>query len=304
MARVAFFGVGLMGEPMVGCLLGAGHEVTVVGHRSRAAIERVVAKGAREAPTPVQAVRETDLAIMVLPTGDDVEEILFGGGQAAAAITPGYTVLDMGTGFPPTTRKLAARVVAAGGRFLDAPVTGGPRGAREGSLTIMVGGDAGVLEAVRPVLGAMGKHIFRFGDVGAGHTAKLIQNMIGLIASAGIAEGFAFAAACGLDVAAMFQMLSSSTANSPALQYVVPKVLARDFDTVNFRLDMAYKDIRQATALARELTVPLLASNGAVELMQLARAAGAGNQDSTAIVRGLERVLGIEIKGEVKKDGA
>jgi 2-hydroxy-3-oxopropionate reductase len=163
------------------------------------------------------------------------------------------------------------------GHLLDAPVTGGPSGARAATLTIMVGGDPVTLESVRPLLAAMGTHIFRFGDIGAGHTAKLVQNLIGIVANAGITEGFALAAA-GLDVSQLFQMLSSSTSNSPALQHVIPKVFARDFDTIGFRLDLSYKDIRQATALARELAVPLLASNGAVELLQLARAAGAGNQ--------------------------
>ncbi len=297
MAQVAFFGVGLMGELMVNRLLGARHEVTVVAHRSRAAIERVVAHGATEERMPSEAVRRTEVAITMLPTADDVAEVFFGAGRAAASMGPGYTVIDMGTSFPPDTRRLAARLSEAGGRFLDAPVTGGLRGAQEGTLTIMVGGDEDTLAAVRPILEAMGTHLFHFGGVGAGHTAKLVQNMIGIIAGAGIAEGFVLAAAAGLDVEQLFQMLSSSTSNSPALQSMVPKVMAREFEKVGFRLDMAYKDIRQATALAREMSVPLLAANGATELLQLARALGFGSQDTTAMIRGLETILRIEVRG-------
>ncbi len=200
MARVAFFGVGIMGEPMVVRLLGAGHGVVVVPHRARAAVERVVAQGAVEARAPADAVRQTEVGIMMLPRGEDVEALLFGEDGAAAGMGPGYTVIDMGTGFPPTTRRVAARVLERGGRFLDAPVTGGPRGARDGTLTVMVGGADATLAAVRPILEALGSRIFHFGDVGAGHTAKLVQNMIAIIASAGIAEGFALAAAAGLDV--------------------------------------------------------------------------------------------------------
>ncbi len=302
MANVAFFGPGKMGEPMAGHLLDAGHQVVVVPHRDWGPIERLKARGARQAVTPADAARQTEVAIMILPTSGEVEEKLFGPSGIDEAMRPGYTVIDMGTSYPPDTRRLAARVRALGGRFLDAPVTGGPKGAREAALTIMVGGDVPTLESVRPLLAAMGKHIFHFGDVGAGHTAKLVQNLIGIVANAGIVEGFALAAAAGLDVGLLFQMLSSSTSNSPALQHVIPRVFARDFDNISFRLDLSYKDIRQATALARELAIPLLASNGAVELMQLARAAGAGSQDSTAIVRGLEKVLGIEITREVRKD--
>ncbi len=297
MARVAFFGVGLMGEPMAGHLLDAGHGVVVVAHRSRAGVERLVGKGAVEGSTALEAVERTEIAIMMLPTADEVEEVLFGAGGAARAMAPGYTVIDMGTSFPPQTRRLAARVAERGGRFLDAPVTGGTKGARDGTLTIMVGGDAATLESVRPLLAAMGSQIYHFGGVGAGHTAKLVQNMIGIVSAAAIAEGFALAASAGLDCERLFQMLSASTSASPLLRAMVPKIFARAFDQVNFRLDMAYKDLRQATQLGREMTVPLPAANGAAELMQLARALGFGSQDSTAVVRGLETLLKIEIKG-------
>jgi len=299
MSKIAFFGVGLMGEPMVNHLLGAGHEVVVVPHRSRAPIDRVVARGAAEAKSAADAIRRAQITITVLPTADDVEATVFAG-QGTSLIGAGQTLIDMGTSFPPQTRRLAARVAAAGGRFLDAPVTGGPKGAQDGALTIIVGGDAATLADVRPVLEPMSAHIYHFGPVGAGHTAKLIQNMIGIITSAGIAEGFAFAAAAGLDVEQFFQMLASSTSNSPALQGMVPKVFAGEFERVNFRLDLAYKDIRQATALAREMTVPLPVANGAVELMQLARAFGYGSQDSTAMIRGLESILRVEVRPRKK----
>jgi 3-hydroxyisobutyrate dehydrogenase-like beta-hydroxyacid dehydrogenase len=297
MARVAFFGVGQMGEPMAAHLVSKGHALVLVAHRRRAGVERLVGKGAAETSDAAEAVRRTDIAIMMLPTADEVEEVLFEPGQAAAAMAPGYTVIDMGTSFPPQTRRVAARVAERGGRFLDAPVTGGPKGAQDGTLTIMVGGDKATLESVRPLLAAMGSSIFHFGGIGAGHTAKLVQNMIGIVSSAAIAEGFALAAAAGLDVEKVYEMLASSTSASPALRSMVPKVFARAFDQVNFRLDLAYKDIRQATQLAREMTVPLPAANGATELLQLARALGFGAQDSTAVIRGLETILKLEVKG-------
>ena len=245
---------------------------------------------------PAEAAGLTEAAIMMLPTANEVEAVIFGPHGLAERMSPGYTVVDMSTSYPPDTRRIAARFIEMGGRFLDAPVTGGPSGAKNKTLTIMVGGDPTTLASARPLLEAMGQHLHHFGPVGAGHTAKLIQNMIGIIASAGIAEGFVLAAAAGLDVQQFFQMLTTSTANSPALQHVVPKVFAREFDKIGFRLDMAYKDIKQATALAREMTVPLPVANGATELMQLARAQGFGHLDSTAVIRGLEAILGIEVR--------
>ncbi len=300
MAKVAFFGAGIMGEPMAGHLLDAGHQVVVMAHRNRAPIERLVAKGATEAKSPAEAARRTEVAITIVPTAREVEEIIFGAQGLAEAMTPGYTIIDMSTSYPPDTRRIADRVIGMGGRFLDAPVTGGPSGARNKTLTIMVGGEGAALDAMRPVFEAMGQHVHHFGPVGAGHTAKLIQNMIGIVASAGIAEGFVLAKAAGLDVEQFFTMLSTSTANSPALQHTVPKIFAREFDKIGFRLDLSYKDIKQATALARELTVPLPAANGATELMQLARALGFGHLDSTAVIRGLETILGIEVRPGAK----
>lgn len=296
MLKVAFFGAGIMGEPMAEHLLDAGHQVVVMAHRNRDPIERLVARGATEAKTPADAARRTEVAITIVPTAREVEEIIFGTHGLAEAMSSGYTIIDMSTSYPPDTRRIADRVIASGGRFLDAPVTGGPSGARNKTLTIMVGGDLQTLEAMRPLFEAMGQHVHHFGAVGAGHTAKLIQNMIGIIAGAGIAEGFVLAKAAGLDVEQFFQMLTTSTSNSPALQHTVPKIFSRDFEKIGFRLDLAYKDIRQATALARELTVPLLAANGATELMQLARATGFGHLDQTAVVRGLETIAGVEVR--------
>jgi 3-hydroxyisobutyrate dehydrogenase-like beta-hydroxyacid dehydrogenase len=299
--NVAFFGLGRMGEHMAGHLVAAGHKVVVVAHRNRGPLERVVARGAREAGTAADAAAQTDIAIMVLPTATEVEEKLFAPSGIASGMRPGYIAVDMGTSYPPDTRRLAERFAAAGGTLIDAPVTGGPSGAKAATLTFMVGGDAAAAAKIQPLLEAMGKNIFHFGAVGAGHVAKLVQNLIGIVTNAGICEGFALAAKAGLDVGRVFQMLSASTSNSPQLQHVVPKVFARDFDNVGFLLDLSFKDIRQAAALGRELAVPLITTNGAVEMMQLARAAGFGHQDSTALVRGLERAIGMELKAEVKK---
>jgi 3-hydroxyisobutyrate dehydrogenase-like beta-hydroxyacid dehydrogenase len=304
MANVAFFGLGKMGEPMARNLLTKGHGVVAVPHRNREPLERLRPLGAKEAATPAEAAAQTDVAITIVPTIREVEALIYGEGGLAAGMGRGFTIVDMSTSFPPDTRRVASRVAADGGRFLDAPVTGGPKGAADGTLTIMAGGDAAVLEGVRPVLEAIGKLIYHFGDVGAGHTAKLVQNLIGIVSNVAIAEGMCLAAAAGLDLTMFFQMLSSSTANSPALQAMVPRLFARDFDNIHFKLELSAKDLRQATQLARELAVPMPASSNAVETMNLARAAGYGEQDSLALVRGLERVIGKEIRGEIPKKDA
>lgn len=297
MKDVAFFGAGLMGEPIAEHLLDAGYGVTVVCHRNREPIERLLARGAVEAESAGMAASRTDLALLVLPTSGDVETLVFREDGIATGMPANYLIVDMGTCYPADTRRLAARIDAAGGRFIDAPVTGGIEGARAGSLTLMAGGDPDILDSIRPVLETFCNEIYHFGGLGAGHAAKLIQNMIGWIEVAGIAEGMALAKSMNFDMDMFFRMLSSSHSNSPIIQWMVPKILSGAFHDVEFRLDLAFKDIRQAANLGREETsLPLPVVNAATELFQLARAAGFGSQDSTAVVRGLEAVLGQEIR--------
>ncbi|MDA0702160.1 MAG: NAD(P)-dependent oxidoreductase [Proteobacteria bacterium] len=297
MKNVAFFGAGLMGEPIAEHLIDAGYGVTVVCHRNRAPVERLVARGAVEAETAGKAAAQTDVALLVLPTSADVETLVFRPDGIAAGMPEGYLIVDMGTCYPADTRALAARIDTAGGRFIDAPVTGGIEGARAGSLTLMAGGDPAILESIRPIIETFCHEIYHFGGLGAGHAAKLIQNMVGWIEVAGVAEGLALAKAMDFDMDMFFKMLSSSHSNSPIIQWMVPKVLSGAFDDVEFRLDLAFKDIRQAASLGREESkLPLPVVNAATELFQLARASGYGSQDSTAVVRGLETVLGQEIR--------
>ena len=295
MLRVALVGAGLMGEPIAGHLLDRGFPVATVAHRNRAPIDRLVRKGATECGTVAEAAGVSNVTLMILPTSREVEEVLFGTGGIADALTQGHVVVDMGTCYPADTRRLAARAMELGAHFLDAPVTGGVEAARAGTLTTIVGGDAAILETIRPALDAFSAKIYHFGPVGAGHAAKLIQNMIGWIEVAGIAEGLALAKATGLDLGTFFSMLTHSHSNSPTVQTMVPKVLASGFDAIDFRLELAHKDIRQAADLAREATeVPMSVVNAAEALFRLSCAEGFGKQDWTAIVRGLERKLGVE----------
>jgi 2-hydroxy-3-oxopropionate reductase len=297
MLRVALLGAGLMGEPMAGHLLDRGFPVATVAHRNREPIERLVRRGATECKAFAEATAASDVTLMILPTSREVEEVLFGAGGVATAMKPGHIVVDMGTCYPADTRRLAARVVALGGRFLDAPVTGGVEAARAGTLTAIVGGEVAVLDSIRPALDAFSAKIYHFGPIGAGHAAKLIQNMIGWIEVAGIAEGLALAKASSLDLRAFFSMLTHSHSNSPTVQTMVPKVLAGGFDAIDFRLELAHKDIRQAADLARETTdVPMSVAQAAEQLFRQGCADGFGRQDWTAIVRGLERRLGAEFR--------
>lgn len=294
--KVAFLGAGLMGEPMAGHLLRTGHQVFVTANRNREPIERLVEAGAVEVGSPAEAASATDVALMILPTSREVESVLFREGGIAAGMGPGYLAVDMGTCYPADTRRLAERFALAGGCLIDAPVTGGTEGARNGTLSVMGGGDTEAFERVRPLLSTFSSHLYHFGEIGSGHAAKLVQNMIGFIEVAAVAEGLALSKALGLDSAPFFDMLTNSHSNSPIIQWMVPKVFAGAFEA-EARLDIAYKDMSQAVRLGREMTkLPLGIANAATEVFQLSRALGFGDLDSTAVVRGLEHILGEEIR--------
>lgn len=296
--KVAFLGAGLMGEPMAGHVLRAGHELFVTAHRNREPVRRLVAAGAVEVGSPAEAAAASDVALMILPTSREVEAVLFGKNGLAAGMRPGFLAVDMGTCYPADTKRLADRFAQAGGRLIDAPVTGGTEGACNGTLSTMGGGDVEAFEQVRPLLATFSSHLYHFGEIGSGHAAKLVQNMIGFIEVAAVAEGLALSKALGLDSASFFDMLTNSHSNSPIIQWMVPKVFAGAFEA-EARLDIAYKDMSQAVKLGREMTkLPLGIANAATEVFQLGRALGFGDQDSTAVVRGLEHILGQEIRVE------
>lgn len=301
--KVAFLGAGLMGEPMAGHVLRAGHQVFVTAHRNRGPVERLVAAGAVEVSSPADAAAASDVALMILPTSREVEVVLFGSSGLATGMRPGYLAVDMGTCYPADTKRLAERFAQAGGRLIDAPVTGGTEGARNGTLAIMAGGDVAAFDEVRPLLTAFAAHLYHFGALGSGHAAKLVQNMIGFVEVAAVAEGLALSKALGLESKMFFDMLTNSHSNSPIIQWMVPKVFAGAFEA-EARLDIAYKDMSQAVKMGREMTnLPLGIANAATEVFQLGRALGFGDQDSTAVVRGLEKILGEEMRVDIGDAG-
>lgn len=300
MKKIAFIGAGMMGEPMAGHLLKAGYEVLVTANRNREPIERLVRKGAVEVGSPAEAAAASDVALMILPTSREVEAVLFGDKGIAQGMRPGYLAVDMGTCYPADTIRLAGEFAKAQGRLIDAPVTGGTEGARDGTLSIMGGGDAVAFEEVSPALKAFSSRLYHFGALGSGHAAKLVQNMIGFIEVAAVAEGLALSKALGLDSASFFDMLTHSHSNSPIIQWMVPKVFKGAFEA-EARLDIAYKDMSQAVRLGREKTkLPLGIANAATEVFQLGRALGFGDLDSTAVVKGLEHILGQEVRVPAK----
>ena len=292
---IGFIGLGNMGAPMAGRLVDAGYSLVVHDARAAAA-EPLRARGAIWAASPAEVGAATPTVITILPTSREVRQVLTGPKGLLDALRPGSLLLEMTSADPSVTRELAAEVAARGSALIDAPVSGGVRGATEGTLAIMVGGDAALLERARPVLARMGKNIFHAGPVGAGHAIKLVNNMCSGGILALTIEAVAVAARSGVDPARAVEIIQASSGRSNASDYKFPRfILTGGFDA-GFAIRLMMKDLDGYGRLAQEAGVPSPVARAAAEIYRLAMARGMGEQDHTAIARLVEEWAGVSLR--------
>lgn len=254
------------------------------------------ALGARVAPALPTLVAECPIVVACLPTSAEVEEVVLGpGGVIERGRTDGVFV-DMGTSRPASTRMLAERLRARGIAMLDAPITGGVRGAREGTLTIYVGGDAAVFQRLRPALEAMGRTVLHMGGTATGHVTKLMNNMLALASMAHLGEVLPLGVRLGLDPAKLIQALGAGSAATAQIPGRGERILKRDF-APSFRVDLAHKDLRLAQELADEARVPVPVTTAAFQTFTMARGLGFDGEDTAAVVKVWERIAGVEVRG-------
>ena len=256
------------------------------------------ARGAAWATTPAEVAAAAQTVITILPTSREVRQVLTGPKGLLDALRPGSLLLEMTSADPSVTRELAAEVAARGSALIDAPVSGGVRGATEGTLAIMVGGDPALLERARPVLARMGKNIFHAGPVGAGHAIKLVNNMCSGGILALTIEAVAVAARSGVDPARAVEIIQASSGRSNASDYKFPRfILTGGFDA-GFAIRLMMKDLDGYGRLAQEAGVPSPVARAAAEIYRLAMARGMGEQDHTAIARLIEEWAGVSLRTE------
>lgn len=280
--KLGFCGLGLMGEAMVQRLLQAGHEVQV-WNRTRAKAEGVVALGARWCDSPMQAAQGVDGVLMCLMDAASVESVVFGPqGVAQASGLP--WVVDHSSIAPGPTRALAQRVgPACGASWLDAPVSGGVPGVRDGRLTVMVGGEAAALERAAPAVRAYAAQITHLGPAGAGQAAKLCNQIIVSSTVAAIAEALVFAERNGIDASRLPQALAGGWADSKPLQVFVPRMLQVQPESIG-ALSTMLKDVDTALSVAREADAPLPVTAGVQQLLRTASAIGLGSAELSALI--------------------
>ena len=295
MTRVGFIGLGQMGRPMAEHVLAAGFEL-VVHNRTRARAEPLAAQGAAVADSPAEVAAACDLLLSCLPGPSDVERVYLSERGVLGQARAGQVLCDMSTIDPQTHRRIAATAAERGADYLDAPVSGGTSGAREGTLAIMVGGPAEAFERARPVFDAMGKSVYHVGPVGAGATVKLVNQMMAAVSSLAAVEGLVLGTKAGIDPDLLVEIISSSSGMSRSFGGIAPNVLKRHFEP-GFTIDLMHKDVSLAIQMARQLGVRVLAGSLAEQLIQEARGAGLGDRATYALVQPLERVAGVEVKG-------
>jgi len=284
--RVGVIGLGIMGAPMARNLLRAGHEVIVHG-RSPARVESLVGLGASAAPSPSALAARVEAVVTSLPDGPDVEQVVAGPDGILAGASPRLLVIDTSTIAPDVARTLAERAAARGVDFLDAPVSGGEQGAVDGTLSIMIGGDAGAVARARPALDAIGRKVTHMGGPGQGQMTKLVNQVVGATTLAAVAEGLLLAAAAGLDPVAVVEAVGSGAAASWQLSNLGPRMQKGDF-APGFMVRLQQKDLRLALAAAASLSVPLPATAVVHQLLALVEARGGGSLGTQALMTALE----------------
>jgi len=290
--RIGFIGLGLMGTPIVLNLLKAGFAVSV-WNRTQPKAAPALEAGASWAETIPALVGQSDIVMMMVTDAAASEAVICGPDGVLDHAKPGTTLIDMGSIAPEMSRSIAERAAARGVAMLDAPVTGNPNVARAGKLGIMVGGEAAVLDRVRPVLEALSAVIVRAGPSGAGSTLKLVNNLILGVAIEAVAEALVLARKAGIDPDCVRQITSVGGARTGAMETRGARMIAGDFSP-HFSADNMHKDLSTALRLADSLGAAAPVGAAALEMLRAARAQGKGSMDSAVVYQVLAQLSGLD----------
>jgi 2-hydroxy-3-oxopropionate reductase len=291
MAKVGFIGLGIMGRPMAGHLIDAGHELSLY---NRSPVAPELASRAKVCRSAKEAAEAADVVIIVVPDTPDVEAVLFGRNGVAEGLKPGKTVVDMSSISPVATKDFARRIEDLGCSYLDAPVSGGEVGARQATLSIMCGGSQETFDRVKPLLEKMGKNISLVGGNGAGQTCKVANQIVVALTIEAVGEALVFASRAGADPAKVRQALMGGLATSRILELHGERMIKRTFDP-GFRIELHQKDLNLALSSARAFGVALPNTASAQELFNACKAHGGAKWDHSGIVRALEIMANHEI---------
>ncbi|MCH2515412.1 MAG: NAD(P)-dependent oxidoreductase [Dehalococcoidia bacterium] len=294
--RIGFVGLGMMGLPMAKNLVEAGYTVTVFD-LDAGAIEEAQGFGASPASTGAEVAAQSDIIITMVPDSPHVEAAIAGNGGIIEGIRAESVVIEMSTILPETGKRMAELLAEKGADFVDAPVTGGVAGAEAGSMSILVGGDAEAFERTLPVLSVLGGDITHMGPVGAGHTTKIANQLIGVATLAGLSEAFVLAKKSGLDMQTFYDAVKNGAGRSWALETLGPKILKGDFSP-GFMVKHMQKDLRLAGQLADDTGTSIPTTSLIAQLYHAVQAESpeAINQGHQALIQAIEKLSNAEAR--------
>ena len=292
--KVGFIGLGIMGKPMSKNLIKAGYSLVVLDF-NQAAVDEIVALGAKSAATPKEVADQVDVVITMLPNSPHVKTVALGENGLIESQNKNYTFIDMSSIAPLASREISAELAKNGIDMLDAPVSGGEPKAIDGTLSVMVGGKKAVFDKYYDVMKAMAGSVVYTGEIGAGNVTKLANQVIVALNIAAMSEAFMLATKAGVDPELVYQAIRGGLAGSTVLDAKAPMVLDRNFKP-GFRIDLHIKDLTNALDTSRGVGANLPLTSAVMEMMQALRSAGDDKLDHSALARYYERLTGTEIR--------
>ena len=292
--RIGFIGLGIMGKPMARNLIKAGYSLTV-HNRSRGAVDELVREGAKDGRTPRGVAEESDMIITMLPDSPDVQQVVTGPSGVLEGLRKGAVLVDMSTISPMVTQDLAKAVRSKGAEMLDAPVSGGEKGAVEATLSIMVGGPEEIFARVKPVFEVMGKNIVHIGATGAGQVTKACNQIVVALTIQAVSEALVLASKAGVDPGKVRQALLGGFAQSRILDVHGQRMLERNFKP-GFRVRLHQKDLNIGLSTGKNLGVPLPATAVVQEAFTALQGLGRGDLDHSSLVTVIEDLANTQVK--------
>lgn len=274
---IGFIGIGLMGAAMCNRLLDKGYSLTIVANRSRDRIDQLNGRGATEVGSAREVAAASDIIMFCADTSASVESRMYGEDGVIAGVKSGAIVIDFGTSLPASTKEIGSALAHAGATYLDAPLGRTPSHALEGLLNIMCSGDEAAFKEVEPVLNDLGENVFHLGELGTGHTIKLINNFFSLTMANALAEAFAMCDHTGVERKKLYDVMASGPLHSGFMDFIKAYALEGDREKLAFSVANARKDIGYYAAMAESLGLESLMVNGPRQALGMAKAKGRGD---------------------------
>ncbi len=275
--KIGFIGLGLMGSAMVSRLQDKGYEVTVLGNTNRSGLDAAIARGAVEAANARELAEASDIVMLCMGTSDHVESRMYGDDGVIAGLSDGMVVIDFGTSLPASTKALGEKVAEKGTTMMDAPLGRTPSHAKDGLLNIMAAGDTATFEKIKPVFEDLGENIFHLGDLGAGHTIKLINNFYAMTSANAMSEAFAACDLAGVDREALYNVLSAGPNGSGMMDFIKAYAVDGDPQKLAFTIRNARKDISYYEKMLQDMGRDSLMAKGALQATSRATDDGHGD---------------------------